>query len=81
MAARLNRLHQDAIRERIKVTELIRYLECGIFNVKYNPKVGVPVLTPAKVSATLGLIKKVLPDQQAIEHKTDGSFAIHIHAE
>ena len=60
MAARLNRKHQESIREKIRGSQLVNRLEDHIF--------GELDLTPTQVNAALGLLRKVVPDLKATEH-------------
>lgn len=60
MAARLNKRHQDMIREKIKGSQLV--------NVLTDHALGEKELAPSQVTAGLGLLKKVIPDLKATEH-------------
>jgi hypothetical protein len=60
MAARKHLSHSDKTRERIKTSMLINRLQSFVE--------GTVELTAPQVTAALGLIKKTLPDLQAIEH-------------
>jgi hypothetical protein len=62
MAARLNPRNQDSVRDKIQVTQLV--------NVLQNHALGnaPKKLLPTRLKAIEILLKKTLPDQQAIEH-------------
>lgn len=70
MAARKNLMHSDRTRERIKASMLLNRLEKFVE--------GDVELNAAQVSAALGLLKKVVPDLQAVsldgqlDHKVVG---------
>jgi len=59
MAARKHLSHGDKTRERIKTSMLINRLTSFVE--------GTVELSPAQVTAALGLMKKTLPDLQAVE--------------
>jgi hypothetical protein len=59
MAARLNRRHQDMVREKIRASQLINRLQDHVF--------GETELSATQVNAALGLLKKSIPDIKAIE--------------
>ena len=61
MAARKHLSHSDKTRERIKTSMLINRLTSFVE--------GTVELTPAQVTAALGLMKKTLPDLQAVQHE------------
>lgn len=61
MAARKNLTHLDRTREKIRVSMLINRL-----NEFVEGKVE---LSRPQVTAALGLIKKVVPDRQAVAHE------------
>lgn len=63
MAARLNKRHQDMVREKIRASQLIKRLEKHVD--------GDVDLSATQVTAALGLLKKAVPDLKAIEH-TEG---------
>lgn len=58
MAARKKLMHSDKTRERIKASMLLNRLEKFVE--------GEVELSPAQVTAALGLLKKVVPDLQAV---------------
>ncbi len=59
MAARLRRQHQDEIRQKIQVSQLI--------NVLTQQALGQLELTPMRIKAIEILLKKILPDLTATE--------------
>jgi hypothetical protein len=59
MAARLNPRHQEAIREKIRATQIVNALEKHIFSKKK--------LEASQVTAALGLLKKCVPDLSTIQ--------------
>ena len=64
MAVRLNRRHQESIREKIRGSQLVNVLEKHVFNeYEDNEK----RLDPTQVNAAMGLLKKVVPDLSATE--------------
>jgi len=63
MAARLNLRHQDTVRAKIQASQLINRLQDHVD--------GKVELTNTQVTAALGLLKKSLPDLQAIEGPGD----------
>ena len=66
MAERLNRRHQEMVREKIRASQLINRLENHVF--------GDLDLSNTQVTAALGLLKKCVPDLKATEHSNpDGS--------
>lgn len=66
MAARLNKRHQDMVREKIRASQLINRLENHIIP---NPETNETVeMTATQVTAALGLLKKAVPDLKATEH-------------
>jgi hypothetical protein len=60
MAARLNRRHQDFVREKIRASQLVNRLEEHVL--------GKVDMTATQVTAALGLLKKCVPDLSAVEH-------------
>ena len=57
MAARLNRRHQEAIREKIRASQLVNRLESHVLDDLD--------LSSTQVNAALGLLKKCVPDLKA----------------
>lgn len=60
MAARLNRRHQESVREKIRATQLVNALQKHVFSVDKDKK-----LDSTQVTAALGLLKKCVPDLSA----------------
>lgn len=60
MPARKNLLHSERVRERIRDSQLVNRLLDFVD--------GKIVLDGAQVTAALGLLRKAIPDLQAIEH-------------
>jgi len=58
MAARLRPTHQAEVRTKIQSSQLI--------NVLHNHAIGKTEMTASRVSAALGLLKKAVPDLQAM---------------
>ena len=54
MAARLNRRHQDMVREKIRASQLVNRLEDHVL--------GEVDMSNTQVTAALGLLKKCVPD-------------------
>lgn len=66
MAARLNRRHQDMVRDKIKTSQLINRLQDYVLG---NKNQGVVVeLSASQVTAALGLLKKCVPDLSSAEY-------------
>lgn len=61
MAARKQLSHDTKTRERIRTSQLINRLEKFVLNE------NEVVLSPAQVTAALGLIKKTLPDLAQVD--------------
>lgn len=70
MAERLNKRHQECVREKIRASQLVNRLEDHIL--------GDLELTSTQVTAALGLLKKCVPDLRATEHSGPGGGAIKI---
>jgi len=64
MAARLNRRHQDMIREKIRGSQLVNVLEKHALS---EYKEGEKRLDPSQIDAAKALLKKVVPDLSATE--------------
>lgn len=62
MAARINRRHQEMVKDKIRASQLINRLENHVLEG------GECLLRPEQVTAALGLLKKIVPDVKAIEH-------------
>lgn len=59
MAARLNRKHQDSVREKIRASQLVNALEKHVL--------GRSKMQATQVTAALGLLKKCVPDLSRAE--------------
>jgi hypothetical protein len=62
MAARLNRRHQDTVREKIKTSQILTRLTNHALGTLQKP------MDATQVSAALGVLRKALPDLTATEH-------------
>lgn len=60
MAARINKRHQDAVRERIQTSQLINVLQAHALN-------GDGEFPPTRMKAIEILLKKSLPDLSSVE--------------
>ena len=63
MAARLNNRHQDAVRDKIRASQLVNRLEKHVL--------GEVDMSATQVTAALGLLKKCVPDISAVTHRGD----------
>ena len=70
MAVRKRLYHPEEVREKIRTSQLVNRL-----NAYANSKVE---LAPAQVTAILGLLKKTMPDLQAITISGDPKRPIEI---
>jgi len=71
MAARLNKLHQQSVREKIRASQLVNRLE--------NHVLDDLELTSSQVTAALGLLRKCVPDLQSTELDTgDGGLVVNL---
>lgn len=70
MAARLRTTHQDDVRAKIKTSQLINRLE--------DHALGDLDLTATQIKAIEVLIRKTLPDLQAIAHSAEKGTSIGI---
>ena len=68
MAARLNRRHQDSVREKIRASQLVNRLQDHVL--------GKIDLNPSQVTAALGLLKKCVADQTAVDMELDGELKV-----
>jgi hypothetical protein len=70
MAARLNRRHQETIREKIRASQLVNRLENHILDDLE--------LSATQVTAALGLLKKCVPDLKASDDTltVDGEIGV-----
>jgi len=73
MAARLNRAHQEATREKIRAGLLVNALENHVLKEKK--------LDASQVSAALGLLKKCVPDLTRAEITGEGGVPVRLIAE
>jgi hypothetical protein len=64
-------IHSELVRERIRTTALVNFL------TKYALGQYKRAVDPARVTAALGVLKKTLPDLQAIEHS--GTIIEEVH--
>jgi len=60
MAARINKRHQDAVRERIETSQLINVLQAHALN-------GDGEFPPTRMKAIEILLRKSLPDLSSVE--------------
>ena len=63
MSVRLNRRHQEMVRDKIQANHLINRLE--------NHALGEIELSPTQIKAIEILLRKTLPDLSAVEHSGD----------
>ena len=70
MATRLRKMHQDDVRAKIKVSQLLNRLE--------DHALGKIELSPTQVRAIEILIKKVLPDLQSVELSGDEDNPVEV---
>jgi hypothetical protein len=71
MPKRQNLVHSELVRERIRTTALVNFL------TKYALGQYKRAVDPARVTAALGVLKKTLPDLQAIEHSGTVTEVVH----
>lgn len=71
MAARIRKQHQDEVRARIQVSQLINVLERQALGESED-------LSPARLKAIELLLRKSLPDLSAIELSGEGGGPIQI---
>lgn len=64
--ARKKNWHPDIVRQRIRVSALLRRLEKFALGEKDDQGLVI-VMSPAQVSAALGVVKKAVPDLSAVE--------------
>ena len=64
MAARLKKFHQESVKEKIRGSQLVNALQ--------NHVLGKKGMKPSQVTAGLGLLKKIVPDVQSVEHAGEG---------
>lgn len=70
MAARLNRRHQDMVRDKIQANHLINRLE--------NHALGEIELSQTQIKAIEILLRKTLPDLSAVEHSGDEENPVQV---
>lgn len=73
MATRKNLMHSALVRDRIRTTQIVNRLTHFVLGTK-NGKDSC-LMEPHQVSAALGLLKKVLPDLQAVDTTLHGDAA------
>ena len=81
MAARKHLSHDAKTRDKIRTSQLINRLEKFVLNEGGEKGEGKVELSPAQVTAALGLIKKTLPDISAITLNGPGDDGEHIIAQ
>ncbi len=59
MAARINRRHQQMVRDKVRASQLVNRLENHVLPDDEGQTVD---MTPTQLSAALGLLKKCVPD-------------------
>jgi hypothetical protein len=69
MPARKNLVHSELVRERIRTKAIVNRLT--------NHVLGRVEMSATQVQAALGLIKKTIPDLQAIEHSGEVAQPVH----
>ncbi len=71
MAARIRKQHQDEVRARIQVSQLI--------NVLQNQALGEgPEISPTRLKAIELLLRKTLPDLSSVEHSGDDESPVRV---
>ncbi len=83
MAARTRKIkHDERTKEKIRASQIInrlqKYIDTDFENDGAMAKPGGVRLMPGQVTAALGLLKKTVPDLQAVEHKGDGGGPVRI---
>lgn len=69
MAARLNRRHQDFVREKIQASQLVNRLQ--------GHALGENEMTPTQIKAAEILLRKSIPDLSSIDANITGSLGVH----
>ena len=69
MAARLNPRHQQAVREKIRASQLVNALEKHVL--------GKKKMQSTQVAAALGLLKKCVPDLSQVSGVGDEGEIVH----
>ncbi len=72
MAARIRRNHQDSVREKIRATQLVNYLEKHALEGTGAKSAGT------RVRAAAALLNKCLPDLARTEHTGEGGGALKV---
>lgn len=67
MAARMNRLHQDAIRAKIQADRLVELLHAFVFKEKFAGG-RIPTIDSTRLRAIQTLLNKSLPDLHHNQH-------------
>lgn len=70
MAARKDTRHSDEVREKIQTSQLVNRLTDHVLNGAEMSK--------TQVSAAVALLKKTLPDLQAVEHSGDAQNPVRV---
>ncbi len=73
MGVRKRLYHPEEVRQKIRTSQIVNRLNSFI-----NGKIE---LSPHQVSAALGLIKKTMPDLQAITHRGDSDAPLTLKLE
>ena len=81
MAVRKHLPHDAKTRDKIRTSQLINRLEKFVINEADGTTKEKVELSPAQVTAALGLIKKTLPDISAITLNGPGNDGEHIIAQ
>lgn len=68
MPARHDKMHSELVKDRIRASMLINRLERFVLGEKDPANGKFESLSPAQVTAALGLLRKSVPDLAAIEH-------------
>jgi hypothetical protein len=72
MASRKRLVHSELVRERIRTSALVTFLtNYALGRLKKQ-------VDPARVTAALGVLRKALPDLQAIEHLGEIEHRHHV---
>ena len=75
MPARTRKIkHDDATREKIRTTQLVKRLTAHAFGEKYPQSKKVVMLTATQVRAIEILLRKTMPDLQSVQ----GDMAMHL---
>lgn len=74
MAARIRRNHQDSVREKIRASQLVNYLEKHALTGDGSEHAGT------RVRAAAALLNKCLPDLARTEHTGEDGGPIQVQA-